>query len=114
MERQPFSVGLHESFYLYNWIEATHVLSLMVSLGLLCIIDLRMLGACLTGAPATRIAARLNAPMLIGFGVMFVTGIVLFAAIPVRTNQSLCGMSLWVRSQTALINGSGSRWSRCS
>jgi hypothetical protein len=98
LENQPFSIALHESFYLYNWIETTHVLTLMVSLGMLCIIDLRMLGLCLTEIPASTIARRFNLPMILGFGVMFVTGIILFSAIPVRTTQSL-----WFRVKLILI-----------
>ena len=35
LDTHPWSTALHESFYLYNWIETTHVLSLMISLGLL-------------------------------------------------------------------------------
>lgn len=98
LEAQPWSIGLHESFYMYNWIETTHVLTLMVSLGMLCLIDLRMLGVCLTQVPASRIAQRLNTPMLIGFGIMVVTGIVLYSAIPVRTTQSL-----WFRIKLVLL-----------
>ena len=98
LEAQAFSVGLHESFYLYNWIETTHVLTLMVSLGMLCIIDLRMLGWCFTSVPASKIAERLNRPMLIGFAIMFVTGIFLYSAIPVRTSQSL-----WFRIKVILL-----------
>jgi hypothetical protein len=93
-----FSVGLHESFYLYNWIESLHVLTLMVSLGMLIVIDLRMLGLWLTSVPASQIAARLNKPMLIGFGVMFITGVLLYAAIPIRTTQSL-----WFRIKMILL-----------
>jgi hypothetical protein len=95
---QTFSIGLHESFYLYNWIETTHVLTLMVSLGLLCIIDLRMLGWCFTQVPASKIAERLTKPMLAGFVVMFATGILLYTAIPVRTSQSL-----WFRIKVILL-----------
>jgi hypothetical protein len=98
LESQQFSIGLHESFYMYNWIETTHVLTLMVSLGTLCIIDLRMLGWCFTSVPASKIAERLNKPMLIGFAIMFVTGIALYTAIPVRTSQSL-----WFRIKLILI-----------
>ena len=39
LSEQAWSIGLHESFYMYNWIETTHVLTLMLSLGMLFIID---------------------------------------------------------------------------
>jgi hypothetical protein len=98
LESQPWSSNLHGSFYMYNWIETTHVLTLMVCLGMLCVIDLRMLGVCFTDVPASRIAARLNKPMICGFIVMFITGVVLFGAIPVRTTQSL-----WFRIKMILL-----------
>lgn len=98
LSERSFSVSLHESFYMYNWIETTHVLTLMVSLGSLAVIDLRMLGVCLANVPASKIAARLDKPMLIGFTVMFITGLLLFSAIPVRTTQSL-----WFRIKMLLL-----------
>lgn len=93
------SARLHESLYMYPWIESTHVLTLMVSLGMLLVIDLRMLGLFLTDVPASTIAAKLNLPMMIGFGVMIVTGLLLFYAIPVRSAQSI-----WFRTKLILLS----------
>ena len=92
------STALHESFYMYNWIESTHVLALMISLGMLFLIDLRMLGLALPSVPASTVAEKLNIPMLVGFTVMMVTGVLLFYAIPVRTSQSL-----WFRIKFVLL-----------
>jgi uncharacterized membrane protein len=92
------STALHESFYMYNWIESTHVLALMISLGMLFLIDLRMLGLALPDIAASTLAQRLSLPMLVGFGVMIVTGLMLFYAIPVRTSQSL-----WFRIKIVLL-----------
>jgi uncharacterized membrane protein len=98
LDTHSWSTALHESFYLYNWVESTHVLALMLSIGLLFLIDLRMLGLALTDIPATSIARRLNLPMLLGFSVMLVTGLLLFYAIPVRTAQSV-----WFRIKFMLL-----------
>ena len=92
------STALHESYYMYNWVETTHVLTLMVSLGMLFLIDLRMLGYALPNVPASTLADRLNLPMLLGFTVMFATGFLLFYAIPVRSSQSL-----WFRIKVVLL-----------
>lgn len=92
------STRLHESYYMYNWVESTHVVALMISLGMLFIIDLRMLGLTLTNVPASRIAARLNVPMMIGFTIMIITGLLLFFAVPVRTTQSI-----WFRIKFVLL-----------
>jgi hypothetical protein len=95
---QAWSIDLHESLYMYAWIEATHVLTLTVFLGMLFIIDLRMLGLMFAGIPASRIAERLDKPMLIGFAVMVISGLLLYYAIPVRTTQSI-----WFRIKVVLM-----------
>jgi hypothetical protein len=93
-----WSTLLHESYYMYNWIETTHVLSLILSLGMLFFIDLRMLGVALPQVPATTIARRLQVPMFIGFGLMIITGLLLFYAIPIRSVQSV-----WFRIKLLLL-----------
>ena len=98
IDGQASSTALHESFYLYNWIETTHVLTLTLSLGLLLVIDLRMLGFALTNVPATRLAQQIQWPMFLGFAVMFLTGMALFYAIPVRSAQSV-----WFRIKVMLL-----------
>ena len=86
----PFSVSLHESFYMYAWIESLHVVTLMLSLGMLIVIDLRMLGLWLTSVPASKLAERLDKPMLIGFSIMVVTGVLLYLGIPIARRRA-CG-----------------------
>ncbi len=95
---QPWSRGIHESFYVYNWIESTHVVTLMLSLGMLFLIDLRLLGLTMTNVPASTIAQRLNIPMWIGFTIMIVTGLLLFYAVPTRT-----ATSVWFRIKMVLL-----------
>ena len=75
-----WSTAIHESFYLYAWIESTHVLAIMIFLGMLFIIDLRILGLSFAQVPAAKIAQRLDKPMMIGFTVMVITGLLLFFA----------------------------------
>jgi hypothetical protein len=87
---------------MYSWVETAHVLTLAVFLGMLFIIDLRMLGMALTSVPASKIAARLDSPMLLGFVVMIMTGFMLFYAAPVRTTQSL-----WFRIKVILLIAAG-------
>ncbi|MBX3706948.1 MAG: hypothetical protein KF911_10010 [Pseudomonadales bacterium] len=102
LDGQAWSTALHESLYAYAWVETTHVLTLMVFLGMLFIIDLRMLGWAFTSVPATTIAARLDRPMMIGFAVMVGTGLALYYAIPVRTTQSI-----WFRIKVVLLIAAG-------
>ncbi|MCB1670428.1 MAG: DUF6644 family protein [Gammaproteobacteria bacterium] len=98
LDSQELSTRLHESYYMYNWIESTHVLTLMLCLGMLFLIDLRMVGAAFTNIPASTLARRLNLPMLVGFSVMVITGVTLFYAVPVRNTQSL-----WMRIKLILL-----------
>lgn len=98
LDSHQWSTALHESYYMYNWVETTHVLTLMLSLGMLFLIDLRMLGYALPDVPASKIAQRLNIPMLIGFGIMVITGLLLVYAIPVRSSQSI-----WFRLKVVLL-----------
>ena len=102
LDSQSWSTSIHESIYLYSWIETTHVLTLMVFLGMLFVIDLRMLGAIFPNVPASTIAQRLDKPMMIGFVVMLITGFLLYYAIPVRTTQSL-----WFRIKVVLLIAAG-------
>ena len=98
VDTQQWSTMLHESYYMYNWVETTHVLTLMISLGMLFLIDLRMLGLALPNVPASTIANKLNIPMLFGFSIMVITGLLLFYAIPVRSSQSV-----WFRNKVVLL-----------
>lgn len=98
LDELEWTTAIHESLYLYNWLETTHVLTLMLSLGMLFMIDLRMLGLALPNMPASKLAERLDKPMLIGFSVMAITGVLLFSAIPVRTTQSI-----WFRIKVILL-----------
>ncbi len=98
LDSMAWSTELHESLYMYAWVETTHVLTLTVFLGMLFIIDLRMLGLTFTGVPASKIADRLDIPMLIGMVVMVVTGFILYFAIPVRSTQSI-----WFRIKVVLM-----------
>ena len=102
LDTHEWSTGLHESLYVYAWVETTHVLTLMLFLGMLIAIDLRMLGVGFTNIPASTMAARLDKPMMIGFAVMLVTGFILFYAIPVRTTQSV-----WFRIKVVLLIAAG-------
>lgn len=102
LDSQAWSTDIHESYYLYAWIETTHVLTLMIFLGMLIIIDLRMLGWAFTQTPASKLAQWLDRPMMLGFVIMVISGILLFYAIPVRSTQSI-----WFRIKVVLLIAAG-------
>ena len=102
LDAMPWSTALHESLYLHAWVESTHVLALTLFLGMLLIIDLRMLGLAFADVPAPLIAERLDKPMLVGLAVMVATGLMLYFATPVRSTQSI-----WFRIKVALLIAAG-------
>ena len=94
----PGSIALHESLFMYPVVESVHVLTLTIFVGMSVMLDLRLLGIILRRVPVTDITKRLMPWMIGGFVIMFVTGILLFYAIPIRSYQSL-----WFRAKLVLL-----------
>jgi hypothetical protein len=101
------SIALHESLWLYPLVESTHVWSLALFVGFTLLLDLRLLGLAMLRVPASEVVRRLLPWMFAGFGLMVLTGLLLFYAIPVRTYQSvffrakvilllLAGLNAWL------------------
>jgi hypothetical protein len=85
LESTPGSIALHESIWGYPIVESVHVLTLCVFLGLAVMLDLRLLGVTMVRTPVSEVAGRLLPWIIGGFGIMVVTGLLLFYAIPVKT-----------------------------
>jgi len=102
LDSQAWSTALHESFYMYPWIESTHVLTLMLFVGTLIAVDLRLLGVAFRDVPVSEMTSRMLPWTVAGFVIMVITGALLFYAIPVRTYQSL-----WFRIKVVLLIAAG-------
>jgi hypothetical protein len=85
LESTPGSIALHESIWGYPIIESVHVLTLCLFLGLAVMLDLRLLGVTMLRTPASEVVGRLLPWTIAGFGIMVMTGALLFYAIPVKT-----------------------------
>ena len=85
----PWSIALHESIWGYPILESAHVWTMCLFLGMVVILDLRLLGLTLRRVPASQVALRLLPWARTGFVVMIITGVLLFYAIPVRTYHSI-------------------------
>jgi len=70
---------------MYPLVESTHVLTLCLFVGLAAMLDLRLMGLTLRKVPVSEVAARFLPWLRVGFAIMFVTGWLLFYAIPVRS-----------------------------
>ena len=81
----PWSVALHESILAYPVVESVHVLTLCLFLGLVVMLDLRLLGVTMLKTPVSEVMERLAPWTIAGFAVMAITGSLLFYAIPVKT-----------------------------
>ena len=84
-----WSIALHESQYVWPWLESAHVLCLALFVGTTAMLDLRLLGAAMTRIPASEFTARLLPWTRFGFAIMVITGVLLFTATPVNYYQSL-------------------------
>ena len=89
LSETEWSIALHESLYLYPWIESTHVLSICLFFGTLLFVDLRLTGKVFNNLSISAMNRKVLPLTLFGFLVMSVTGLLLFYAIPVRNYQNI-------------------------
>lgn len=78
LEQTTISTIVRESAFPY--VEGAHVLGLGLSIGTVMWFDLRLLGAAMRTQPVSEVFQDLKAWMLTGFGIMFLTGGLLFSA----------------------------------
>ena len=79
-----WSVALLESQYAWPFVESTHVLTLLLFAGTAAVNDLRLLGVGFTAIPSGEVTLRLLRITRIAFGVMVVTGLLIFYSNPVH------------------------------
>lgn len=103
----PWSIALVESYYMWPWVESTHVLSLALFVGTAIMMDLRLVGLAFQGVPASSFIDRLLPWTRIGFVMMVVTGLLLFYSSPLRYYHNLffrikclmlmiAGLNIWL------------------
>jgi hypothetical protein len=83
LEGTGWSTALHESTWVYPVLESVHVLGLCLFVGLAVFLDLRLLGFALRRVPTLEVVALLGPWIRAGFGVMVVSGALLFYSAPV-------------------------------
>lgn len=80
----PWSTALLESFYMWPFVESTHVLTLAIFVGTTSMMDLRLLGVTFKGVPVSAFTTRLLPWTRGSFAVMTITGLLLFYSSPLR------------------------------
>ena len=104
LDTHAWSTALHESQYMYPLVESTHVVTLMLFVGLTVMWDLRLLGVAFTSVPISDMGRRILPWIRVGFVVMFTTGVLLFYAIPVRSYQNIFFRVKMIVLVLALLN----------
>lgn len=94
----PWSIALHESQYMYAFIETAHVMGITIFVGTIAMVDLRLLGLAFKDVSVSAMLNKMLPWTVGGFLLMVATGLLLFYAIPVRTFHSL-----WFRIKAVLL-----------
>ncbi|MEO8026926.1 MAG: DUF6644 family protein [Bryobacteraceae bacterium] len=89
LEGTAGSVYIRESTLLYPFVETTHVLTLCLFLGLIALLDLRLVGVGLRGVPVSQVTARLLPWALFGFVIMAISGVLLFYSGPIKAASNI-------------------------
>jgi hypothetical protein len=77
-EGQSWSNQLHESLFMWNVVEGTHVLTIMFFAGTIWLIDLRMMGIAFKDMSFSKLNDRVLPITMISFGIMVLTGLIAF------------------------------------
>src|ERR1044071_3770136 len=84
MQNSDIGTGIRESIWLCPIVEATHVLPLAFSVGVLVWFDLRLMGWGMKHQPISQVHKQMMPLAFIGFVVMTISGILLFWSEPVK------------------------------
>ena len=89
LQNTDWSIAIRESLLLYPLIETTHVLALCVSVGLIAIVDLRLIGLSFSNVLISEVTGKIIPWALVGFTLMVTSGLLLFYANPLKASQNL-------------------------
>jgi hypothetical protein len=88
IQGSAIGTSIAESIYVFPLIEGVHLLGLALSIGLLLIVDLRLLGLVLRQVPAAKVHHQLRNWIFAGFAVTFASG----------------GLLLWAEAAEVVFN----------
>lgn len=96
-ESTPVGRAVAESVWAFPILEAVHLLGLCMLGGALLVVDLRLLGAGLTGQPVARLARHARRWLITALVIMVATGIPLFLSEAIKAYYNT---SFWVKMIT--------------
>ena len=82
LNESAFSTWLRESDWTFSAVETVHVLSITAMAGTIALVDLRLLGVLFRQHRVSRVTRQVTPVTWIGFGLMAVSGTLLFVAQP--------------------------------
>ena len=80
LQNTELAATFRQANLFFPLVEGTHILALSISVGLILMLDLRLLRWAFAGQPVSRVTHQVMPWAIPGFVVMFITGIVLFLA----------------------------------
>src|SRR5438874_4874835 len=102
LQATSFSTGMRQSDLLFPLIEGSHILALSISVGLIIMLDLRLLRIAFRSEPVSRIMRQMMPWALPGFAVMFITGLLLFVA---QAEKAYANKFFWFKLLFLVIAG---------
>lgn len=102
IENYPTVVNFGESLFAYPVVQGLHVLGLAVAVGLLALADLRLANVLFTSYPARAVVGGLRPWFILGYGFMFLTGVLLF--LPKATQLYDSGL-FWAKMALIVLAG---------
>ena len=88
LDSTRFNAALRQSNWAFPTLDTIHTLGIVLVAGTILLVDLRLLGLGLRSVPVAQLVARIVPATLAGFGLMFVTGGLLFSSEAVKMYHS--------------------------
>lgn len=88
LQDTSFSTGIRESVWTFPIIETVHLMALAFSVGIIVLVDLRLIGVTLRDRPVSEVFSKLQPMAVKGFGINVLSGLLLFGSEPVKCYHS--------------------------
>lgn len=106
LDNTHFSLALRQGDWTFALLETVHIIGLATSVGLVMWIDLRLLGLMMVQKPVSSVVKMLEPSAIVGFSIMFVSGIFLLLSEPLKCYTTiafrikvvlllLAGLNVW-------------------
>jgi hypothetical protein len=107
LQHTEFSQAVLQSSLVFPLIEGTHILALSISVGLVMVLDLRLLGLAFRGERVAIIRKQSAGLSMAGFALMFATGIILFIT---QAEKAYTNRFFLIKMVLLLLAGINAAW----